>query len=116
MQLILGGAFLLISGAVFEDLHQIVWNFDLMATIAWGGTAGMAAGQYIYFKLMSEGEASKVGSYTFLVPIISVIVSAIFLKESITFNLFIGMLFVGMSIYLVNFQKKNLIVTSKSEG
>lgn len=115
MQLILGGAFLLISGAVFEDLHQIVWNFDLMATIAWGGTAGMAAGQYIYFKLMSEGEASKVGSYTFLVPIISVIVSAIFLKESITFNLFIGMLFVGMSIYLVNFQKKNLIVTSKSE-
>lgn len=87
MQLLLGGATLLISGYFFEDINAIQWNIDLIATIVWGGTAGMAAGQFIYFKLMNEGEASKVGSYTFLVPIISVIVSAIFLKESITLYL-----------------------------
>lgn len=108
MQLLLGGATLLISGYFFEDINAIQWNIDLIATIVWGGTAGMAAGQFIYFKLMNEGEASKVGSYTFLVPIISVIVSAIFLKESITLYLFIGMILVGLSIYLVNFQKKSL--------
>lgn len=102
MQLILGGGTLLLSGYFFEGVHAIVWNVDLISTIVWGGTAGMAAGQVIYFKLMNEGEASKVGSYTFLVPIISVFVSAIFLDEAITKNLFIGMMLVGSSIYLVN--------------
>ncbi|RKJ42327.1 EamA family transporter, partial [Butyricicoccus sp. 1XD8-22] len=53
-------------------------------------------------KLMNEGEASKVGAFTFLVPILSVIVSSIFLGEAITFKLFIGMMLVGGSIYLVN--------------
>lgn len=108
MQLILGGGTQLVLGYFFEDINAIQWNIDLIATIAWGGTAGMAAGQVIYFKLMNEGEASKVASYTFLIPIISVIVSAIFLKEAITFNLFIGMILVGLSIYLVNFQKRAL--------
>ncbi|WP_339289065.1 DMT family transporter [Ureibacillus sp. FSL K6-0786] len=106
MQLILGGGSLLVLGYFFENINAIVWNIDLISTIIWGGTAGMAAGQVIYFKLMNEGEASKVGSYTFLVPIISVVVSAIFLNEAITKNLFIGMILVGSSIYLVNRQKE----------
>ncbi|MEJ9281560.1 MULTISPECIES: DMT family transporter [Ureibacillus] len=104
MQLILGGGSLLVLGYFLENINAIVWNIDLISTIIWGGTAGMAAGQVIYFKLMNEGEASKVGSYTFLVPIISVVVSAIFLNEAITKNLFIGMILVGSSIYLVNKQ------------
>lgn len=106
MQLILGGGSLLVLGYFFENINAIVWNIDLISTIIWGGTAGMAAGQVIYFKLMNEGEASKVGSYTFLVPIISVVVSTIFLNEAITKNLFIGMILVGSSIYLVNRQKE----------
>lgn len=102
--MILGGGSLLVLGYFLENINAIVWNIDLISTIIWGGTAGMAAGQVIYFKLMNEGEASKVGSYTFLVPIISVVVSAIFLNEAITKNLFIGMILVGSSIYLVNKQ------------
>lgn len=105
MQLMIGGAILLITGYLTEDLHSIVWNVDLISTIIWGCTAGMAAGQVIYFKLMNEGEASKVAAYTFLIPIISVIVSAVFLNESITKNLLIGMILVGLSIRLVNFQR-----------
>ncbi|MFC5558376.1 DMT family transporter [Ureibacillus thermophilus] len=108
MQLILGGGTLLVSGYFLEDVHSIIWNVDLISTILWGGTAGMAAGQVIYFKLMNEGEASKVGSYTFLVPIISVVVSAIFLDEAITKNLLFGMLLVGASIYLVNRKEKRV--------
>lgn len=104
MQLILGGGSLLVLGYFLENINAIVWNIDLISTIIWGGTAGMVMGQVIYFKLMNEGEASKVGSYTFLVPIISVVVSAIFLNEAITKNLFIGMILVGSSIYLVNKQ------------
>lgn len=102
MQLIIGGATLLIAGGFTERITDIVWNGDLIFTLVWGSTLGMPIAQFIYYKLMNEGEASKVGAFTFLVPILSVIVSSIFLGEAITFKLFIGMLLVGGSIYLVN--------------
>ncbi len=102
MQLVIGGASLLIAGGLTENIHNIVWNTDLILTLIWGSTLGMPIAQFIYYKLMNEGEASKVGAFTFLVPIISVLVSAVFLGEAITFKLFIGMILVGLSIYLVN--------------
>lgn len=108
MQLVIGGAILLIGGLMTEDVSTIQWNIGLISSLVWGATAGMAIAQVIYFKLMNEGEASKVGAYTFLVPILSVIVSSIFLKESITLNLFFGMILVGLSIYLVNVERKKL--------
>ncbi|WP_255508002.1 DMT family transporter [Lysinibacillus sp. BW-2-10] len=110
MQLVIGGSTLLVSGLVTENVHDIVWNVELISSIIWGAIAGMSIAQVIYFKLMNEGEASKVGAFTFIVPILSVIVSAIFLKESITFNLFLGMLLVGVSIYLVNRPPKKLSI------
>ncbi|MFY3791541.1 DMT family transporter [Ureibacillus sp. MALMAid1270] len=102
MQLIIGGATLLIAGGITENYQEIVWNTDLILTLVWGSTLGMPIAQFIYYKLMNEGEASKVGAFTFLVPIISVLISALFLGEAITMKLFIGMILVGLSIYLVN--------------
>lgn len=102
MQLLIGGGTLLVTGGITESIHDIVWNTDLILTLIWGSTLGMPIAQLIYYKLMNEGEASKVGAFTFLVPIISVLVSALFLGEAITLKLFIGMILVGISIYLVN--------------
>ncbi|WP_346235431.1 DMT family transporter [Lysinibacillus telephonicus] len=110
MQLIIGGGILLIGGLITEDINQIVWNKGLILSLIWGTTAGMAVAQVIYYKLMNEGEASKVGAFTFLVPILSVFISAWFLNESITMNLFFGMLLVGISIYLVNAQRKQFLL------
>lgn len=108
MQLVIGGAFLLTAGFIVEDVQLISWNGELISSIIWGSTAGMAIAQFLYYKLINEGEASKVGAFTFIVPIISVIISAIFLDETITINLFFGMILVGTSIYLVNYQRKKL--------
>lgn len=108
MQLIIGGSVLLIAGLIIEDVQLISWNGELISSIIWGSTAGMAIAQFLYYKLINEGEASKVGAFTFIVPIISVIISSIFLNENITVNLFFGMILVGTSIYLVNYQRKRL--------
>ncbi|WP_107932699.1 DMT family transporter [Ureibacillus chungkukjangi] len=113
MQLVIGGAVLLFGGFVTEDASTIIWNMGLISSLIWGSTAGMAIAQILYYKLINEGEASKVGAFTFLVPILSVIISAIFLDEAITVNLFYGMIFVGLSIYLVNYQRKSKKVLSK---
>ncbi len=106
MQLVIGGVVLLLGSFVTEDFGSIDWNVELISSIIWGSTAGMAIAQILYYKLINEGEASKVGAFTFIVPILSVIISAIFLDEAITLNLFYGMILVGLSIYLVNFQRK----------
>lgn len=108
MQLVIGGSVLLFGGFVMEDLSGIHWTKGLIYTIIWGSIFGMAVAQVLYFKLMNEGEASKVGAFTFLVPIVAVIVSSIFLNEAITINLFFGMTLVGVSIFMVNYQKKYL--------
>ncbi|WP_233549367.1 DMT family transporter [Lysinibacillus yapensis] len=106
MQLVIGGAVLLSAGLVTEDMGAITWNAALISSLVWGATAGMAIAQILYYKLMNEGEASKVGAFTFIVPILSVFISAIFLDEPITVNLFYGIILVGVSIYLVNYQRK----------
>ncbi|MEI3608690.1 hypothetical protein SPD45_03805 [Pseudogracilibacillus sp. SO10305] len=41
-----------------------------------------------------------------MIPILSVVISVIFIDEPLTNKLFIGMLLVGLSIYLVNYEKK----------
>ncbi|MGQ0516624.1 EamA family transporter, partial [Bacillus sp. D-CC] len=66
-------------------------------------------------KLVGAGEASKVGAYTFLIPLIAIIVSSIFLHEAITMSLFIGLLFIVVSICFVNIKPKTLAVRQQVE-
>jgi len=66
----------------------------------------IAFGWLIFFTLVGSGEASKVGSYTFLIPLIAIICSSFLLHESITFKLVIGLLFIVFSICLVNINLK----------
>lgn len=109
MQSIIGGAFLLGSGLIVESWSDIVWNGRFIFGLSFGVTIGMSVAYIIYYTLINQGEASKVGSATFLVPIISVFISVLFLDETLTVNLLIGMVLVGMSIYLVNFNEDKII-------
>ncbi|MBO1001919.1 DMT family transporter [Pseudogracilibacillus auburnensis] len=106
MQSIIGGATLIGSGTIFESWSEITWNISYIFGLVFGMTMGIPLAYIIYYTLVNQGEASKVGSATFLVPIISVILGVIFLGETLTYKLFIGMILVGISIYLVNFNAK----------
>ncbi|WP_309567323.1 EamA family transporter, partial [Bacillus thuringiensis] len=55
--------------------------------------------------LINAGEASKVGTFTFLVPIIAVFIGTVFLDEPVTYRLVVGLLLVGVSIYFVNYRE-----------
>lgn len=58
------------------------------------------------FTLVGSGEASKVASYTFLIPLISIVASSIFLHEPLTLSLLAGLLLIVTSICLVNTKSK----------
>lgn len=102
MQITIGGIILLLSGFVTENWSDIVWSGAFIVDTLFIAIFVIALGWLVYFKLINEGEAGKVGSFTFLIPLISIITSVIFLKEKITLNLVIGLLLIVISIVLVN--------------
>lgn len=110
MQCIIGGFVLIVFGSFFEDFSDIVWNSKYISALAYGSILGIPLAQIVYYKLIREGEASKVGSFTFLVPIIAVVLGAVFLDEPITYMLVLGLIMVGLSIFIVNFRSKKKLI------
>ncbi|WP_079524363.1 DMT family transporter [Solibacillus isronensis] len=106
LQCIMGGAFLLGTGSLFESWSAIEWNTHYVSGLSFGATIGIPLAYILYYNLVNAGEASKVGSYTFLIPIVAVLLGVLFLGETVTYSLVIGMLLVAISIYFVNFQYK----------
>ncbi|MEK3934975.1 DMT family transporter [Sporosarcina sp. FSL W7-1349] len=103
MQSIIGGSVLLGVGSITESWSAIEWNIPVLVGIGYGATFGIPISYVIYYTLVNAGEASKVGSFTFLVPIIAVFIGTVFFGEPLTFTLLIGLALVGLSIYFVNY-------------
>ncbi|WDZ54868.1 DMT family transporter [Paenibacillus polymyxa] len=101
-QCTLGGIVLTGAGTVTESWSDIVWNVPYVSGLIFGTVLGISLSWLLYFTLVNSGDASKVASYTFLVPVISVFVSSLVLGEAITAFLLIGLILIGFSIYLVN--------------
>ncbi|BCJ88491.1 DMT family transporter [Effusibacillus dendaii] len=101
-QCIIGGIILTGSGFVYENWSEIIWNVPYVFGLVFGVVLGISTAWVVYFTLVKAGDASKVASYTFLVPLISVFSGTLFLGEPFTVSLLIGLLLIAVSIYLVN--------------
>ncbi len=102
MQIMIGGVILLAAGSTMESWSAITWNSAFIVNTLFIAVFVIALGWMVYFKLINEGEAGKVGSFTFLIPLISIGSSVVLLHEQITPNLIVGMLLIVGSIILVN--------------
>ncbi|WP_411344319.1 DMT family transporter [Paenibacillus sp. WLX1005] len=101
-QCTLGGALLTAAGSVTENWSDITWNAPYWFGLIFGIIFGIALSWMIYFTLVGAGDASKVASYTFLVPLLSVFIGTLLLHEPFTWFLLLGLVLIGVSIYLVN--------------
>ncbi len=106
LQQTIGGLLLTGSGAFIENWSDIVWDLSFILNLLFISIFVIALGWLTYFVLIGSGEASKVGAFTFLIPLISNIASVIFLHEQFTFNLVVGLVFILFSIYLVNVKSR----------
>jgi drug/metabolite transporter (DMT)-like permease len=102
MQIMIGGIILLAAGSATESWSAITWNSAFIINTLFIAVFVIALGWMVYFKLINEGEAGKVGSFTFLIPLISIGSSVVLLDEHITLNMVVGMLLIISSIILVN--------------
>lgn len=106
LQFIIGGALLTGAGSMVESWSDIVWNGGYLFSLGFGATLGVPIAFVIYFHLMNGGEASKIASFTFLVPLIAVGTGTLFLHEPFTFSLVAGLVLIVLSICLVNYRGK----------
>lgn len=102
IQSIIGGVVLTSTGLMAESWGDIVWNSTLIFAMIFTGIFGVAASWIVYFVLVKKIGASEIASYTFLVPVISVVASMLLLDETLTADLLIGMVLIMTSIWLVN--------------
>src|SRR5699024_7787480 len=103
LQLVLGGVFLTCLGLLVENTSTIVWSNTYLFALGYGATFGIPFAFILYFWLMTSGDSGKVASFTFLVPLISVLVGTFFMNEPFTLSLFIGLILIVLSISFVNY-------------
>lgn len=106
LQCVIGGLVLSALGSAMESWSSIVWNGTYLTGLIYGSVFGVPLAFIMYFKLVNAGEASKVASFTFLVPLIAVLVGTVFLGEPFTYSLLTGLIFIVLSIYFVNYTGK----------
>ncbi|WP_314587438.1 DMT family transporter [Paenibacillus terrigena] len=105
-QFMIGGGLLTALGTGVESWSSITWNGTYLIGLGFGATLGIPIAFVIYFHLMNTGEASKVASFTFLVPLIAVLTGTVFLDEPFTYSLLLGLVLIVISIYCVNYTSK----------
>ncbi|MFB5674452.1 DMT family transporter [Paenibacillus terreus] len=114
IQITIGGIVLLASGAVVEDWTAIRWEPVFIYDMLFISIFVIALGWLTFFKLIGSGEASKVGSFTFLIPLIAITCSVLFLGEHVTLNLAAGLILIVLSILLVNGKQRRLAANSSA--
>lgn len=102
LQLIAGGLFMTAGGLGVESWSDIVWTPTFILSLLFISLFVIAIGWLVFFRLIDSGEASKVASYTFFIPIVAILIGSLFLQEPITLSLLSGVVLILVSIYFVN--------------
>lgn len=108
MQITIGGIVMLGYGSGTESWSSIRWTESFVLDTLFIAVFVIALGWLVYFKLIGSGEASTVASFTFLIPVVSIVCSVLFLNEKVSLNLAAGLLLIVVSILLVNVKPKRM--------
>lgn len=102
LQFTFGGVVLLLLGSFMESWTAIHWTGAFIASLAYLTVIGVSLSWLVWFTLVHRGQVSRVSSYVFFVPILSVLIGSVVLHEAFTPYLLGGLVFVTAGIYLVN--------------
>jgi O-acetylserine/cysteine efflux transporter len=97
-----GGILLSILGLATERPADISWSGPYVASLLYSGLVGTGLAWVLWLGLVRAGEASRVAAYVFFVPLVSVVIGAVFLHERLGLSLLVGAALVVSGIYLAN--------------
>ena len=101
-QFTIGGCILFILSGLFEDWTAVTWNGTFWATVLYTSIVCISMAWVLYFALIERGETSRIAANMFLVPLVSVLMGVVFLKETVSLYLFLGGGLIVAGIFLVN--------------
>ena len=99
---VIGGMVLTLFSLATESWSEVSPTGTLLASLSYVSLVEIALAWLIWFALIRAGEASRVAIYVFFVPLVSIVVGAIFLDERLTTSLLIGTVLIATGIYSVN--------------
>ena len=99
---VIGGMMLTLFGFAIESWSEVSPAATFFATLTYVSLVEIALAWLIWFGLIRAGEASRVAVYVFFVPLVSIVIGAIFLDERLTTSLLIGTFLIVTGIYTVN--------------
>jgi drug/metabolite transporter (DMT)-like permease len=97
-----GGMVLTLLSFAVESWSEVSPKATLFASLSYVSLVEIALAWLIWFGLVRAGEASRVAVYVFFVPLVSIVIGAIFLGERLTTSLLIGSVLIVTGIYVVN--------------
>ena len=98
---LVGGVVLTAGGAAVEGV-SIDWSGEFVTAFVYAALVGTAMSWSLWFGLVSSGDAGRAASYIFFVPLVSLVIGAVFLHESLGLSLLTGAALVILGVYLVN--------------
>ena len=98
---LVGGVLLTAGGAAIEGT-DVGWSGEFVAAFLYASLVGTALSWSLWFGLVSAGEAGRAASYIFFVPLVSLVIGATFLGETLGVSLLAGAALVILGVYLVN--------------
>jgi O-acetylserine/cysteine efflux transporter len=99
---LVGGAVLTALGLFIEPLSGVSWSGPLLSTVLYSALVGTGLAWMLFFGLVRAGEASRVASFIFVVPLAAVVIGAVVLDEALGLSLLAGAALIVSGIYLVN--------------
>ncbi len=99
---LMGGVVLTTLGLSLERVSEISWTGPLLWSVLYSSFVGTGLAWLLFFGLVRAGEASRVASFIFVVPLAAVLIGAVLLDETLGLPLLAGAALVVSGIYLVN--------------
>jgi drug/metabolite transporter (DMT)-like permease len=96
-----GGMVLSVAGGAFEGT-DIEWSREFVVAFVYASIIGTALSWSLWFGLVGSGEAGRVASYIFFVPVVALVTGGLVLHESLGPSVLAGSALVIVGVYLVN--------------
>ena len=101
----MGGTVNVLIGTAAGGWHTAIWTPRVFAALAWLAIAGSLVGYSCYVFLLENVPVAKVATYAYVNPIVAVILSAVFLNESLHGQQWIAMAIILAAVAIVTASK-----------
>lgn len=96
-----GGVVLTAFGTAAEGDH-VTWSWSFIWGLGWASIVGTSLAWILWFALVRSGGASRTAASIFFVPLVAIVIGALFLGESVGPALLVGAALVALGVHLVN--------------